>query len=136
MNQSKDYQKILSVTAGVTLILAWTLLVLHIESTTISYTQNPFQDPLLAWINLGPVPLFLGLGFYYFMRPGGSPEKREAQFSALKGIFAAFILWTGVILIEPSQAPNNFNIYPVIGGYLLMIVLAQAFRGRLRLFDS
>jgi uncharacterized membrane-anchored protein len=129
-------QKILGILCGLTLILVWTFLTIYIESTTISFHQNAFLNPLLAWINLGPVPVFIGSGFYYFERSSWSDAKKEQQFSALKGIIAGFFLWIVVILIQPSQINSSYNTYPTIGGYLLMLVLALAFQGKLRLNES
>lgn len=136
MTQTQGNQKILGAVSGVTLVLFWTMLTLHLESTTISFHQNAFHNPLLAWINLGPVPLFIGSGFYYFMRSDWSDAKKQQQFSALKGITAGFFLWIVVILIQPLQIYSNYQIYPILGGYLLMIVLALAFQGKFRLSES
>jgi hypothetical protein len=135
MTQPQGNQKILGIISGLTLVISWTLLTLYLESTTISFHQNAFLNPLLAWINLGPVPLFIGSGFYYFMRSSWSDVKIQQQFSALKGITAGFFLWIVVILILPSQINDNYDIYPILGGYLLMIVLALAFQGKFRLSE-
>jgi len=136
MTQTQGNQKILGIICGLTLVISWTMLTLYLESTTISYHQNAFLNPLLAWINLGPVPLFIGSGFYYFMRSSWSDAKKQQQFSGLKGITAGFFLWIVVILIQPSQINNNYGIYPILGGYLLMLVLALAFQGKLRFSES
>ena len=136
MTQSQADQKILGILCGLKLITVWTFLTIYIESTTISFHQNAFLNPLLAWINLGPIPLFIGAGFYYFMRTSMSDEKKQQQFSGLKGIFVSFFLWIAVILIQPSQINSSYEAYPTIGGYLLMLVLALAFQGKIKFDDS
>jgi uncharacterized membrane-anchored protein len=135
MTQSQTDQKILGIVSGLILVMAWTILILYIESTTISYHQNAFLNPFLAWINLGPVPVFIGFGFYYFERSSWSDAKKEQQFSALNGIIAGFFLWIAVILIQPPQINTSYDTYPTLGGYLLMLVLALAFQGKLRLTE-
>ncbi len=137
MTVTQADQKALGILSGLAFALAWTFLVMYIGSTTISYHQNVFQNPLLVWIDLGPVPLFIMSGRYYFTKSNWHDAKKQQEFTALKGMIAAFFIWIIVIIFLQLQQINDENyIYPTIAGYLLMIVLTIAFQGKIRLSES
>ncbi|MFA5332234.1 MAG: hypothetical protein WC342_07635 [Methanoregula sp.] len=127
------FGKIPGIVLGLILIFVWTLLAVHIESSTVAGHQNVYANPLFAWINLGPVPLFIAAGFCYFMRSDLPAGKRRNDVAGIKGMIAGFFVWLAAILvILPPGNTNTLNIYPVIGGYLLMLVFAFAFQGKIR----
>jgi len=101
---------------------------------------SPFHNletALFQWIVLGPVPLFIGGFTYYFTRSGLSDATRIEQVAAIKGVFAGYILWIFAILILPPQTcETGFNVYPVVAGYLLILVLALAFQKKFHSSES
>lgn len=124
-------RKLLGIFIGSAFAVAWTFFATYIESMTISYHQNIYQNPLLAWINLGPVPLFIAAGGYYFTKSHWDEAQRQQHTAGLKGMVAGFFLWTLVILFFQVQQINDENyLYPTIAGYLLMLVVVLAFQGK------
>ena len=108
-------RKLLGILIGLAFAVAWTFFATFIESTTISYHQNVYQNPLLAWINLGHVPLFIAAGGYYFTRSHWDAAQRQQQFAGLKGMVAAFFMWILAILFFQAQQINDENyIYPTM----------------------
>lgn len=134
MTEQTAERKNLGIITGVILIVVWTCLVIRIETSMIAIHQNVYENPLLFWINIGPVPLFIAAGMYCFTKKGLTDEKRQQEFAGIKGMFAGYVIWIAALLLEPP--PGNDTLYPELGGFLLMLVLALAFQGKFRLRDG
>jgi hypothetical protein len=133
MAASPSDRKLLGVFIGAAFAIAWAFFAIYVESMTIAYHQNAFQNTLLAWINLGPVPLLIVAGMYYFTRLDLSDARRQEEFAGLKGLAIGFFLWILAILFLQVQQMNDENyLYPTIAGYLLMLVLVLVFQGKSR----
>ena len=127
-----DNHKNIGIVTGTVLAVAWCFLLTTLEMT-VFYHQNVFLNPVLAWINLGPVPLFISACMYYFRKSVLTGEKRLQEFAAIKGMTVALFLWLIVILfLQFQQIANEGYLYPTIAGYLLMMVLMAVFQGKFR----
>jgi hypothetical protein len=127
-----DNQQTVGIVTGTVLAIAWCFLLTNLEMTVI-YHQNVFLNPVLAWINLGPVPLFISACMYCFRKSVLTGEERLQELAAIKGMTLALFLWLIVILfLQFQQIANEGSIYPTIAGYLLMLVLMAVFQGRFR----
>jgi hypothetical protein len=127
-----DNQQTQGIVTGTVLAVAWCFLLTNLEMI-VFYHQNVFLNPVLAWINLGPIPLFIAVGTYYFRKSVLIGEEHLQEFAAIKGMIVALFLWLIVILfIQTQQIANEGSIYPTIAGYLLMIVMMAVFQGKSR----
>lgn len=127
MTTEQKNRNISGIICGLGTFLVWYMVLLFIYEPA-----SPFHNldsALFQWIVLGPVPLFLGGIVYCFTQSGLSEVRRAEQVAAIKGIIVGYLLWIPAIFIVPPQAcDNGFNVYPVVAGYLLMLVFALAFQ--------
>ena len=118
-------RKLFGILTGIALILAWSAFVLFISEHQLFPGPAYAGSPLLAWIFLGPVPLFIGIGMYYFMRSSWSDAKKHQQSAAIKAGVLGFFLWIAMIILFPAigNLSSVFITLPVLAGYVLMFVL-------------
>ena len=83
-------RKLFGILTGIALILAWSAFVLFISEHQLFPGPAYAGSPLLAWIFLGPVPLFIGIGMYYFMRSSWSDAKNINSLPQSKPEFSDF----------------------------------------------
>lgn len=72
-------QMFLGTIGGITLIPGWTLLMAWIGSTM---HQGIVENALLAWLLMGPVPLFISAPLFWFARSGYSEAKKRNTWPA------------------------------------------------------
>lgn len=126
ISNNGDEKKTVGILFGLILALVWYFGLAHLE-TLVGYHQNIFLNPVLVWINLGPIPVFIAAGMYYCRKSGGDDVKQHRWSTELKWIVVAFVIWIFVLILLQLSNVYNYT-YAAIGGYLLMLVLMLAFQ--------
>jgi uncharacterized membrane-anchored protein len=106
---SKNTSRIIGALSGVLLSVLWVCLVFSIESwNNTQHTQMNFHNPLIAWIYLGPLPLFIAAGYFYLNRLSGFDLKKPQQLATMKGLIVGFFVWIAVIISVPDSGNGSF----------------------------
>ena len=137
MGRVSGTQRILGTLCGITLIIAWFLILMKLEQAV---NQGIYENPLLDWLLMGPIPFFISVPLTWFSWAGYSEKKKKDELAGASGMAAGFFLWVVTILLVPPPACTvscyNSIFYVDMGGYLLMLVLIMAFQGKIRLRDA
>jgi hypothetical protein len=122
--------KFIGILIGLMLWLLWAFLIFALGSISIiQNNQLTIRDPFGAWIFLGPLPLIVGAGLYYFTRTYWPDLKRQQQFAVLEGGSIGFFVWTVLVITIPEIKTAN-SIFPDLAGWLFMLVIMLYFRWR------
>ena len=122
MDASERARKFIGLICGFLLWLIWGGLVFSLGSLSPAGNNGiDIHDSLGAWVYLGPVPLIVGAGFYYFNRAYWSEMKQKQQSAVLMGGVIGFILWTLMIMTIPEIRTIN-GLFPNLAGWLFMLI--------------
>jgi hypothetical protein len=119
------YDKELGLIFGVLLVIIWIALLLFVENALFP-RQDFWQNPFIAWMNVGLLPFVMMSGDHliYRRKLGGIETVRSVI--GLKSNLLGFLLWfpiLGILYLEgytPSYQANG------VGGLLTILVLYLA----------
>jgi hypothetical protein len=115
--------------------IVWGILVMYFASATIFYHQsvNFSQLLLFEWIWLGPIPVFIAAGRYYYSRSGWDDAQQYRELTIFKWMLAAFFIWIIVVVVlQVLQIAYVNSLVSNIAGYFLMLIFIAGFKARFR----
>lgn len=130
-------KKATGIIAGILLCAVWFFVVFFLEGILFFHNPMNFQNPLTAWVYVGPVPLLIMTGSFVFTRTC-LPEAEHQDLLALKGMVIGFLVWSVliVILLSGWTGVEGQGFITTTGGFIFMLVLVVIFQGKIRLIGG
>lgn len=119
------YDKELGLIFGVLLVIIWITLLLFVENALFP-RQDLWQNPFIAWLNVGLLPFVMMAGDHLIYRRKLDGVETVRSVIGLKSNLLGFLLWfpvLGILHLGGYALPYQVN---GVGGLLTILVLYLA----------